>query len=199
MDHFPYDPPPCNLASFPKGTWSSEGCALAWIDSRTNLHCAMIRNPDFGMWCGYVAVPQGHPLHGKEYGDSLQVSVEFADRFLQRTVDLARDVGILNLILAREINPQKTGYLDVALALPAHGGITYSSSDAIGMWWFGFDCLHAGDRAPRHMPMMSMRDDTVYRDQPYVQGIVTRLAWAIEELRQVIEGDAADRADEARP
>jgi hypothetical protein len=32
------------------------------------LPCLLKRN-DFGVWCGYAAVPPGHPLHGKRYDE----------------------------------------------------------------------------------------------------------------------------------
>lgn len=33
------------------------------------LDCIMQRVESMGHWCGYVAVPPGHPLHGKDYWD----------------------------------------------------------------------------------------------------------------------------------
>lgn len=38
----------------------------SWL-SRAGLRCSAIRHPSLGHWCGYVAVPAGHPLHGKDY------------------------------------------------------------------------------------------------------------------------------------
>jgi hypothetical protein len=39
-----------------------------WADEAFGLKCMMRRN---GMkaWCGYVAVPKGHPMFGKDYDD----------------------------------------------------------------------------------------------------------------------------------
>jgi hypothetical protein len=46
-----------------------------WIDEPDRIEfeahglpCLMLRNP-FGAWCGYAAVPPGHPYHGKSDAD----------------------------------------------------------------------------------------------------------------------------------
>lgn len=77
--------------------------------------CLLSRNPNFGNWCGYAAVPPGHPLHGKSSEDT---------------------------------------------ELSAHGGITFAEGcggfichvpaegEPDNVWWFGFDCAHAGDEIP---------------------------------------------------
>lgn len=31
------------------------------------FHCVIVRNLDLGHLCGYVGVPKGHPLFGKDY------------------------------------------------------------------------------------------------------------------------------------
>jgi len=38
---------------------------MIWDDAATGLCCVAVRHPLFGTWCGYVCVPEGHPLHGK--------------------------------------------------------------------------------------------------------------------------------------
>jgi hypothetical protein len=52
-----------------------------WLDEpdheafeSSGLPCIIHRSPATGAWCGYVAVPHGHPLHGADY-DSADVSV----------------------------------------------------------------------------------------------------------------------------
>lgn len=54
-----------------------EGCGPGpWDDEPDRIEfrveglpCLMVRNP-MGAWCGYVAVPPGHPEHGVHYDDS---------------------------------------------------------------------------------------------------------------------------------
>ncbi len=45
-----------------------------WMDEpdredfeHTGLKCLILRHHEFGHLCGYVAVPKGHPCHGKDY------------------------------------------------------------------------------------------------------------------------------------
>jgi hypothetical protein len=54
--------------------WLTEPNELKWNDPATGLLCwiARVRPDTSGHLCGYVAVPAGHPLHGKAagYGNS---------------------------------------------------------------------------------------------------------------------------------
>lgn len=86
------------------------------------------------------------------------------------------------------------GYIGVPLGTPyygknaddtdlhAHGGLTYASNHLPeakpdGLWWFGFDCAHAGDLVPALSQMFpeGHRND-IYRDAAYVVEEVNRLA-----------------------
>lgn len=49
------------------GPWQTEPDRMEWKHNGTP--CLMVRTPHHGAWCGYAAVPPGHPLHGVEYGD----------------------------------------------------------------------------------------------------------------------------------
>jgi hypothetical protein len=53
------------------GPWQYEPDRVEF--EHAGLPCLALRNPH-GAWCGYVAVPPGHPLHGKDY-DVPDVSV----------------------------------------------------------------------------------------------------------------------------
>lgn len=45
------------------------------------------------------------------------------------------------------------------------------------VWWFGFDCAHSGDYSPKYdHDRDRWRDDSIYRDLPYVRKQVTNLA-----------------------
>ena len=53
-----------------EGPWDQEEeDALSWTDPLTGYDCSMKRNHS-GAWCGYVAIPEGHPLCGVEYGET---------------------------------------------------------------------------------------------------------------------------------
>lgn len=103
---------------------------------------AVVLMTDMGHHCGYVGVPAGHPLHGANYNDpcaALQPPPQDAPvgkRSMLAVFCAAGDDGRMN-------SPE--------MVFDVHGGITYSggSSDypapSDGLWWFGYDCGHAGD------------------------------------------------------
>lgn len=47
------------------GPWQDEPDRMEFWSH--GLRCFMCRNEVYGSWCGYVAVPKGHPLHGASY------------------------------------------------------------------------------------------------------------------------------------
>ncbi len=49
------------LRHWGKGPWVDEPDYAIWHDSTHGLLCFMRRNRPGGYWCGYVAVPLGHP------------------------------------------------------------------------------------------------------------------------------------------
>lgn len=51
-------------ANWGPGPWDNEPDRLEWRHNGTP--CLMVRNR-FGVWCGYAAVPPGHPLYGVPY------------------------------------------------------------------------------------------------------------------------------------
>ena len=111
--------------------------------------------------------------------------MSYIDELKCREIDIDRDLGIMNIVIDYIWNDGgaaiKRSYVPLTLLLPSHRGITYSSGDERRWWWFGFDCSHRGDL----VPMDRLTHNWVYRDQDYVYGIVTRLAWAVDELHRV--------------
>lgn len=70
-----------------------------------------------------------------------------------------------------------------------HGGLTYSDSDADwggGLWWFGFDCAHAGDLSPLLLMVLVEKGrfnfgrHETYRTWEYVENEVREL---VRQLR----------------
>lgn len=54
------------------GPWQTEPDRVEF--EHAGLPCLALRN-HFGVWCGYAAVPPGHPFHGKDYNDVDDVDV----------------------------------------------------------------------------------------------------------------------------
>ena len=63
-----------NRATWPKGPWTNEPDRVEW-KTKAGLPALIVRNPVMGNLCGYVAVPPGHPWHGRHYGDGIEVAV----------------------------------------------------------------------------------------------------------------------------
>jgi hypothetical protein len=55
-------------STWPRGPWDNETDRAEWRDKATGIPCLMVRN-FVGAWCGYAAVPPGHPWHGMHYSD----------------------------------------------------------------------------------------------------------------------------------
>lgn len=166
-------------ATWGDGPWTDEPDRVEW--THAGLPCLALRGPH-GHWCGYAAVPPGHPLHGKDY-DTPDVDV--------------------------------------------HGGLTYAGKcsgrichvpqpgESDDVFWFGFDCGHAGDFMPGMAALLRTfkipdrlnqpYDHAAalagewwvdkYRTLDYVQAEVNRLA---EQLAAVVRADArSTRLDDA--
>jgi len=56
---------PTDKATWGPGAWQDEPDRVEW--RHAGLPCLATRSLVGGNWCGYVAVPPGHPLHGTHY------------------------------------------------------------------------------------------------------------------------------------
>jgi hypothetical protein len=129
--------------------WGNEPDKAEWRDEATGLPC-IARRGSSGAWCGYVGVAPTHPLHSIAYGECPDDCAKY----------------------------QEKGYCDHCpeSSLCVHGGITFSNpcrpnEDGHGIchvpeegedddvWWFGFDCAHAGDFSPAYYNIL--RDTSV--------------------------------------
>jgi hypothetical protein len=67
-------------AAWGEGPWQTEPDRVEFEHS--GLPCLLVRGP-LGGWCGYAAVPPGHPLHGTPYNDvdvEVHGGLTYADR-----------------------------------------------------------------------------------------------------------------------
>ena len=125
-----------------------------WIDEPDHVEfrhegfpCIIHRNHG-GVWCGYVAVPPGHPWHGKEYYGVCEGGVH-------------ADVHG-GLTYAEECQGE-------ICHVPAPG-------EPDNVWWVGFDCGHSYDLCPYMHKQFPVAYRGTYRDQDYVTGEVKSLA-----------------------
>lgn len=137
------------------GPWDDEPDKVQWIDPDSDLDCLALRNR-LGVWCGYVGLPPGHPLHGQAVDE---------DDF-----DVHGGVTFRGSLCDEEA-PEGHGICHVPLpGRPAD------------VWWVGFDCGHAFDVMPAFMEYEKgtghepLWPRSVYRDLGYVKGETARLA-----------------------
>lgn len=140
---------------FGPGPWQDEPDRVEF--EHAGLPCLMKRNPT-GVWCGYAAVPPGHPLHGQGYDEP-------------------------------DVCPH--GGLTYANACDVDNGICHvpKPGEPDDVWWFGFDCAHAGDFLPAYNAYNLRVPRSIrgtYRDKAYVEAEVRSLA---EQLAEAGRGD----------
>lgn len=146
------------------GPWQDEPDRIEWIDPATGLTCLMLRsNPGFGVWCGYVAVPPGHRLHGVAHDHAPEMTHYAAHR---------------GLTFAGPCMTHDRPKREQVCHVPAPG-------EPDDVWWFGFDCGHGGtDLSPalaaRGIGMRALeRPSEMYRDVAYVTERCRALAAAL--------------------
>lgn len=143
------------------GPWTDEPDRLEWRDDTTGLPCLALRSPMMGAWCGYVAVPPGHPWHGADCCD----------------LELYAAHG--GLTFAGPCDPGEGP--DQICHVPMPG-------EPDDVYWIGFDCGHAGDLAPgaeaycraHGLPSLAGRHAT-YKPLDYVKVICTLLAHEVAD------------------
>lgn len=204
------------------GPWENEPDRLEW--EHAGLPCLMVRQPSLGHWCGYAAVPLGHPFHGVEYSSCAEGCDKATKDYVSRkSIGKAKRQGdwkkveLLKFIkkwqrssFYKRIRNDHPTYecgwkLDHSpeARIEIHGGLTYSGfcdggrichmakeGEPDNVYWFGFDCAHAGDVSPG---MSAFRDQfnlsflgeypDKYRDVSYVQAETNRLAQQLASMK----------------
>lgn len=172
-------------AGWGPGPWQDEPDKKQWQDEETGLPCLIVRGPS-GALCGYVGVSESHPLHGKDYNEEIPIPDGFGEREFNEKTPVLALFGNLDRI--------ESGAVSIALALECHGGVTFAdecqttddpssdichiTDDEDKVWWFGFDCVHSGDLAPKMAAEMpsTLRLGGTYRDIAYVESECRSLA-----------------------
>lgn len=107
---------------WPQGEWDKEPDKVQYPDPVTGYPCLAKRN-QMGVWCGYVGVPEGHPAHGKGYGD----------------VEFEVHGGLTYADNCQDVEDEDQGH--AICHIPGPGEPKH-------MWWLGYDCGHGFDRKP---------------------------------------------------
>lgn len=114
--------PAIKLEKWGAGAWVDEPDHLAF--EHVGMSCILHRHPSSGHWCGYVAVPPGHPWHGKDgYSENQEIGLEVHG------------------------GPTYGDKCDGEICHVAKPG------EPDDVWWIGFDCAHSGDLAPCSVKM----------------------------------------------
>lgn len=155
---------------FGPGPWQDEPDKVQWVDPSTGLDCLIVRNPG-GALCGYVGVPPDHRWHGVDYSDCTR-PIACDETWCGHGPDNYMRVhgGLTYADRCQESEDPSRGICHV----PAEGRPD-------NVWWFGFDCAHAGDLCP-WWEQRGVGLGGVYRDLSYVESEVASLASQLAEV-----------------
>lgn len=156
--------------------WDDEPNELDWADEKTGFQCRIIRVRDSGHLCGYVRIPDGHPLHGVEYSAEMPEALKpLKDAVMECPVGKRGAIDVLCMAFGSAFRPGQL--FDV------HGSVTFSGElrNQTG-FWYGFDCAHAGDLCPAMEARYGRDWDSVYRDMEFVKAECESLANQIAQV-----------------
>jgi hypothetical protein len=110
---------------------------------------AVILRTGMGHYCGYVGVQEGSRLYGASYHDQ----IDLIDRERAQSASLGKKGPMLILTAAVGSDGPDLVRRSLDVVVDVHGGLTFSDGHheypvASDLWWFGFDCAHAGDDFP---------------------------------------------------
>ena len=133
-----------------------------------------------GHRCGYVGIKPTHPLYGHDYSEHSEYLADLREALTHGTIGKR---GIIPLVCwnGKKMSPE--------ILFDVHGGITYSG-DGKGeypikmkdVWWFGYDCAHAGDAKDKRYMSQFMLD--LERKYP-TGGVLRSLKYCISECESL--------------
>lgn len=134
--------------------------------------------------CGYVGVPEEHPLFKVEYGEQAPCITQEAAN--------ATTLGNKGVMIALTATCSSDGEGLVRrspdIICDVHGGLTYSGGDKgypveSDLWWFGFDCHHCDDGEIEPLLHYSELAGRPVRSLEYVERECERLASQLAEIK----------------
>jgi hypothetical protein len=165
----------------------SEGDHEEWLYERNEKYkCHIQRNTSMGVWCGYVAVPRGHPCFGMHYD---AIHDKYPDLDVHGELTYAEPLD----------NPTDFNFDD---SREERERKKLEASQKADYWELGFDCGHADDIVP-HMRDMADRfarlitntietkaQTITYKNKTWVINETNELA---EQLLQIEKGEKIQR------
>ena len=140
-----------------------------------------------GYRCGYVGVPEGHPLFKKKYNEPCScLPYKYVENITQGKREILPWLKAKEQLQTSGVFPD--AYFDV------HGSITYSdffpecSNPGDTRWYFGFDCGHAGDGNDYDTAVKYGLINKEYRDRMReypIDGVHRTLEYCIEECKSL--------------
>lgn len=169
------------------GPWSPEADKIAWTDQMSGYGCIIRRSLERGHLCGYVSVPPGHPLFGRELGSLTGITIG-----VHGGIDYSNacDDGA----------PENRSVCHVVASPEIHREVNRNvAADRDDAWWFGFSCDQRDDivplenRRPRgdKTPAFGV-DDPTYKTEAFVYGECVRLAAQLKAIEEDRDPRAAD-------
>ena len=166
------------------GAWLDEPDKVEWKDEHTGLPCLIVRNR-MGALCGYAGVTSEHPWFHIGYAESVAGVCLHAKHTDSKYVPYCSECKC----------PEDL--------LEVHGGLTYTGECQKGpveevvchtpldgeeddVWWFGFDCSHAGDISPEMEATFArlQREDDAFPRVPSF-GTYRTLEYVVNEVRSL--------------
>lgn len=150
------------------------------------LPCVVLAVP-MGHRCGYVGVRENNPLFGVKYSDESECLKKKLEEMLKQPIPENPSFGLMVSMLSGTVESRPDVVLDV------HGGITYSA-DGKGdypiksedIWWFGFDCAHAGDG--RDFEIMDEAHKKIYEGFPsFHEDVVRSFGYVVSECKKLAD------------
>jgi hypothetical protein len=153
--------------------WENEPDQKRWTHDFSGYSCEILRHPSIGHLCGYVDLPDGHPLNGISYSEKFLAPRELIKGFTD-------DEYAFEEVVTRWVkSPIDLVETSIEGLIRVHGGVTYGRTKD-GVTRIGFDCGHAWDVSPK--APYSRDDDSTYRDIEYVTNETESLATQLHEI-----------------
>lgn len=180
------------------GPWLGEADKVAWRDQDTGYECIILRDARGGHLCGYVGVPQGHPLWGFS-DDAIPADLGIEVHGGLSYSNICDEGPTPERFLSNEARSICHVVVPKTVRATTEHATEYRVNDAHA-WWFGFECNQVYDLVPNTVrPDVSVPNaeiGRIYRDDAYLLAEVRALA---AQLRAVADGLPAPTRDGPPP